>query len=128
MIAWDMPIYLILAVGCLALNWYAFLAPGKTPPAILDAQNKELVAILSLPDVQQELMNHGMQPQPGSRADLARYIADESARYGKLIRERKISGEWPRRCGRTARRRRWWCRPRSARRRTGARRARAGCR
>ena len=24
MIAWDMPIYLILAVGCLALNWYAF--------------------------------------------------------------------------------------------------------
>lgn len=79
--------------GFSALNWYAFLAPGKTPPAILDAQNKELVAILSLPDVQQELMNHGMQPQPGSRADLTRYIADESARYGKLIRERKISGE-----------------------------------
>jgi len=79
--------------GFSALNWYAFLAPAKTPEALLDNLNKELVAVLSLPDVQKELMGHGMQPQPGTRAELAKYIADESARYGKLIRERKITGE-----------------------------------
>jgi tripartite-type tricarboxylate transporter receptor subunit TctC len=79
--------------GFNALNWYAFLAPGKTPEAELESLNRDLVAVLRLPEVQQELLRNDMTPQPGSRAELARYIAEESARWGKLIRERKITAD-----------------------------------
>jgi tripartite-type tricarboxylate transporter receptor subunit TctC len=79
--------------GFAATNWYAFVAPGKTPPAVLEAWNRELVKVLNTPDVKAELLKHGLTPQPGSRDDLARLIASESATWGKLIRERKITAD-----------------------------------
>jgi len=39
------------------------------------------------------LLKHGLTPQPGSRDELARFIASESATWGKLIRERKITAD-----------------------------------
>lgn len=79
--------------GFSALNWYCFMAPGKTPPAVLDKLNREMVAVLRAPDVQAELVRHGLTPRPSTRDELARMIADESSTWGRLIRERKITGE-----------------------------------
>ncbi len=79
--------------GFAATNWYAFVAPGKTPPAVLDRWNKELVKALNAPEVKAELLKHGLTPQPGSRDELARFIAAESVTWGKLIRERKITAD-----------------------------------
>ncbi len=79
--------------GFAATNWYAFVAPGKTPVAVLERWNKELVKVLNAPDVKAELLKHGLTPQPGSRDDLARFIAAESATWGKLVRERKITAD-----------------------------------
>ncbi len=79
--------------GFAATNWYAFVAPGKTPPAVLERWNRELVKALDAPDVKSELLKHGLTPQPGSRDALARFIAAESATWGKLIRERKITAD-----------------------------------
>lgn len=79
--------------GFAATNWYAFVAPGKTPPAVLERWNRELVKVLNAPEVKAELIKHGLTPQPGSREELARFIAAESVTWGKLIRERKITAE-----------------------------------
>ena len=79
--------------GFAASNWYAFVAPGKTAPAVLERWNRELVKALNAPEVKAELLKHGLTPQPGSREDLARYIAAESATWGKLIRARKITAD-----------------------------------
>lgn len=77
--------------GFSATNWYAFVAPGKTPEAILERWNQELVKVLNAPDVRDELLRHGLTPAPGTRADLARHIDSELKTWGAVIRERKIS-------------------------------------
>ena len=57
--------------GFEATNWYAFVAPAKTPPAILDFWNRELVKVLNDPQVVAELAKHGLDPAPGTREELA---------------------------------------------------------
>jgi tripartite-type tricarboxylate transporter receptor subunit TctC len=79
--------------GFEAVNWYAFVASAKMPAAVQQRWNQELVKALSAPDVQAELLRHGMTAQPGSRDELARTIAAESKKWGQLISERKITGE-----------------------------------
>ena len=79
--------------GFAATNWYAFVAPAKMPVALQDRWNQELVKALNAPDVKAELLKHGLTPQPGTRDDLARTIAAESATWGKVVRDRKITAE-----------------------------------
>ena len=73
-----------------ATNWYAFVAPGKTPKPILERWNRELVKVLSSPDVNEALVKHGLTPMPGTREDLARTIQKESAVWAKVIKDGKI--------------------------------------
>jgi len=77
--------------GFNATNWYAFVAPGKTPAPILDRWNRELVKALNSPDVKEELLKRGLIPTPTTREELGRYIASESIAWEKVVRERKIT-------------------------------------
>src|SRR5262245_7875495 len=77
--------------GFNATNWYAFVAPGKTPEPILARWNQELVKALNAPEVRDELLKHGLTPMPGSREELARYIESESKIWAQVIKERKIT-------------------------------------
>lgn len=79
--------------GFNATNWYAFVAPGKTPEPILERWNHELVKALKAPDVEAELNRSGLLPAPGTRAELARRIESESKTWGKVIAERKITAQ-----------------------------------
>jgi tripartite-type tricarboxylate transporter receptor subunit TctC len=69
-----------------ATNWYAFVAQGKTPAAILDRWNAELVKALNAPDVKAQPDRHGRTPAPSSREELARHIAAESTAWGSSSR------------------------------------------
>lgn len=79
--------------GFNATNWYAFVASSKVPKPVLDRWNAELVKVLTAPDVAEQLNKHGLTPMPGSREELARYMASETAMWGRVIRERKIIGD-----------------------------------
>ena len=79
--------------GFEAVNWYAFVAPGKTPKEILDYWNRELVKVLNDPTVKSELAKHGLEPQPGTREELARYIDTETEKWGKVVRAADIKPE-----------------------------------
>lgn len=79
--------------GFNATNWYAFVAPGKTPAAVLDRWNAELVKALNSPEVKAELDKHGLTPAPGPREELARTIASESKAWSQLIKERGIKAD-----------------------------------
>ena len=79
--------------GFTATNWYAFVAPGKTPVPTLERWNEELVKALKAPEVADELNRAGLLPAPGTRDELARYIAEESRTWGKVIADRKITAE-----------------------------------
>ena len=79
--------------GFNATNWYAFVASSKVPDVILDRWNLELVKAMKSPDVVKQLNDHGLTPMPSTRDELAKYMAKESATWGRLIREKKITGE-----------------------------------
>lgn len=79
--------------GFEATNWYAFVAPGKTPNEILDYWNRELTKVLKDPQVVAELAKDGLDPAPGSRDELAQYIERESVKWGKVVREAKITAQ-----------------------------------
>jgi tripartite-type tricarboxylate transporter receptor subunit TctC len=79
--------------GFEATNWYAFVAPARTPPELLDYWNRELVRVLNDPQVSAELHKQGLEPAPGTRDDLARFMERESEKWGKVVREAKITAE-----------------------------------
>ena len=79
--------------GFTATNWYAFVAPGKTPAPVLERWNQELVKALKSPEVEAELTRAGLLPAPGTREALAARIDSESKTWGKVIAERKITAE-----------------------------------
>lgn len=87
----DLPTVAEVLPGFTATNWYAFIAPGKTPAPILDKLNAELVKALKSPDVADELNRSGLLPAPGTREELARYIESESKTWAKVIVDRKIT-------------------------------------
>ncbi len=76
-----------------ALNWYAFVAPGKNPEAILDRWNQEIVKVLNDPSVKDALNKHGLTPQPTTRAELTAFMREEDKKWGTIVRERNIKPE-----------------------------------
>lgn len=76
--------------GYSATNWYAFVTSSKVPAPLLERWNTELVKVLKTPEVINELNNHGMPPQPGTRDELAKEIERESLTWGRVIKDRKI--------------------------------------
>jgi tripartite-type tricarboxylate transporter receptor subunit TctC len=79
--------------GFNASNWYAYLAPAKTPEATLDRLNTEIVRALNDPEVRSQLAQHGLVPDPMTRKELADFIDAESRTWAKVVKERNIKME-----------------------------------
>ena len=79
--------------GFNATNWYAFVASAKTPKPLLDRWNVELVKVLNTPEVRENLLKHGQTAAPGTREELGKFIAAEHGKWGRIVRERKITAD-----------------------------------
>ncbi|GKS75871.1 tripartite tricarboxylate transporter substrate binding protein [Acidovorax sp. SUPP950] len=79
--------------GFNATNWYAFVASAKTPKPLLDRWNTEIVKVLNTPEVRDNLLKHGQTASPTGREELGQFIAAEHAKWGRIIRERKITAD-----------------------------------
>ena len=79
--------------GFNATNWYAYLAPAKTPEATLNRLNTEIVRALNDPEVREQLAQHGLVPDPMTRKELADFIAAESKTWATVVKERNIKME-----------------------------------
>ena len=79
--------------GYEAMNWYAYVAPAKTPKDIIDRLNREIVKALAAPDVIELLEKQGMEPSSSSPEELARYIAREYETWGKVVKQAGIKAQ-----------------------------------
>jgi tripartite-type tricarboxylate transporter receptor subunit TctC len=79
--------------GYEATNWYAYVAPVRTPKEILVRLNQELVKVLSAPEVREQLLSHGLEPMPGTSEALAKYAEREYATWGRVVREARIDAK-----------------------------------
>jgi tripartite-type tricarboxylate transporter receptor subunit TctC len=73
--------------------WVGLLAPARTPPGIVARLNAEVAKILDLPDTKARLAELGLEAAPGTPEGLDRWIRAETERWGRVIRERRITLE-----------------------------------
>jgi tripartite-type tricarboxylate transporter receptor subunit TctC len=79
--------------GYEAMNWYAYVAPAKTPKGIINRLNREIVKALAAPDVIALLEKQGMEPSSSSPEELARYIAREYETWGRVVKQADIKAQ-----------------------------------
>jgi tripartite-type tricarboxylate transporter receptor subunit TctC len=79
--------------GYQATNWYAFVVPAKTPQDIVQRLNREIVATLKDPQVIGLLRNQGVEPRPGTPAQLAAFMKSELETWGRVVKEAGIKVE-----------------------------------
>jgi len=79
--------------GFVSEAWVGLLAPAKTPPGIVARLNAEVVKLLDLPDVKARFAEQGLETAGGTPAQLDQWIRAELERWGKVIREQKITLE-----------------------------------
>jgi tripartite-type tricarboxylate transporter receptor subunit TctC len=73
-----------------ASNWYALLAPAKTPPAVIAKLNKAVNDALNDPEVHDKLVKSGATPVGGTPASLGAFMTSEYEKWGKVVKERGI--------------------------------------
>jgi tripartite-type tricarboxylate transporter receptor subunit TctC len=79
--------------GYEASFWGGFCAPKGTPAEIVDKLNKEINAGLADPKMKARIADLGATVLSGSPADFAKLIADETEKWGKVIRAANIKPE-----------------------------------
>ncbi len=79
--------------GYKTVSWNGLMAPAGTPPAVISRLNAEVNKALALPEVQKSLTADGSEIRGGTADDFGRFIADETQRWGKLIRDAGIKAE-----------------------------------
>src|SRR5215831_3378222 len=77
----------------IANQWAGTLAPALTPPAVIAKLNAAFNAALTDAEVRGKLARAGVTPSPTSPEEFARYLVEEIARWGRLIREKGIKGD-----------------------------------
>jgi tripartite-type tricarboxylate transporter receptor subunit TctC len=79
--------------GFEASSWFGIAAPKGTPADIIDTLNRETNAGLADPTIKARLDDMGGMALAGSPADYAKLIADETEKWGKVIRTAGIKAE-----------------------------------
>jgi len=74
-------------------NWYALLAPARTPAAAVAKLHDAVVTALKEPDLREKLVASGAIPATTSPAELGTLMRDELARWGRVVREKNIRAE-----------------------------------
>jgi tripartite-type tricarboxylate transporter receptor subunit TctC len=79
--------------GYEASDWYGICAPKGTPPEIIGRLNTEINAALADPKLKARLADLGGTPLPGSPAAFGKLIADETEKWGKVVRAAHMKPE-----------------------------------
>jgi tripartite-type tricarboxylate transporter receptor subunit TctC len=73
--------------GFVAIGWGGVAAPAKTPPAILDKLNRELVRIVNLPDIREKVESQGFNPAPMTRAQFTEFLRSEIDKWTRVAKD-----------------------------------------
>ncbi|MGB9391395.1 MAG: tripartite tricarboxylate transporter substrate binding protein [Xanthobacteraceae bacterium] len=71
--------------GYAASGWYGICAPTGTPNDIIEKLNATITACVTDPSLKSRLLNLGVEPMPMSIAEFKRFVADEIAKYAKVV-------------------------------------------
>jgi tripartite-type tricarboxylate transporter receptor subunit TctC len=89
----DIPTVGDFVPGYEASSWTGIAAPKNTPAEIVDRLNKEINAALADPKMKAQFATLGAERMPMTPTDFGKFIAEETEKWGKVIREANIKPE-----------------------------------
>jgi tripartite-type tricarboxylate transporter receptor subunit TctC len=73
--------------------WLGLFMPARVPQDILGKANQETTRILNAPELKARLAAQGIEIVTNSPSEFGRFIREDNAKWGRLIREAGIKGE-----------------------------------
>ena len=89
----DVPTVAEFVPGFEASSWFGIAAPKGTPTEVIERLNRETNAGLDDPMIRTRLADMGGMLLLGSPADFGKLIADETEKWGRVIRTANIKAE-----------------------------------
>ncbi len=86
----DVPAVSETLKGFENLGWFGFMVPAGTPKAVVAKIQKDTVKALRDPKIAKRFDDLGMVPVGNDSGDFAKAIREESLRWAKVIKERKL--------------------------------------
>ena len=86
----DVPAVADTLPGFENIGWFGLMAPAGTPKDIIDKIHRDTAKILDTTEMRARFYVLGMVPVGNTPAEFAEAIRKESARWAKVVRERKI--------------------------------------
>ncbi len=89
----DIPALAEFVPGYEASQWYGIGAPKETPADVVEKLNKAVNAVAADPAIRARLAGLGIDPTPMTSSAFGTFIADETEKWGKVIRAANIQVE-----------------------------------
>ena len=71
-------------------SWYGLLAPARTPKPIIDRLQREVAAVLALPEIRERYLKGGFEPVGNKPEEFAAQIKADLARWNKVVKDANI--------------------------------------
>jgi tripartite-type tricarboxylate transporter receptor subunit TctC len=82
----DVPSIAESVPGYDASGWHGIGAPCRTSTEIIEKLNKEINAVVADSKIQTSLVGIGVTPMSTTPAEFGKFIADETAKWGKVVK------------------------------------------
>jgi tripartite-type tricarboxylate transporter receptor subunit TctC len=90
----DVPTLKEQGIDVVVNGWHGLFAPAKTPDVVLDKIAKDAKQAMKEPKWEEALAKDGLElPPDRTRAEFAKFVADEHAFWGKKLKALKIEME-----------------------------------
>ena len=89
----EVPTFKEMGIDLVATTWFTISGPAKLPPDIVAKMNREIVAAVSKPEVQQRLRHDGLIAEAMSVEQLKAYIDAETARWKPVLEQAGLIGK-----------------------------------
>ena len=77
--------------GFEVIGWWGMLAPAKTPRTVIATLNREMRAVLEIPEVRRVLLEQGMEPAAGTPEQFGALIKADMDKWGEVGRRLGVS-------------------------------------
>ena len=71
-------------------SWYGLLAPAKTPKAIVERIQREVHAVLQLPEIRETYLKDGFEPVGNRPEEFGQQIKADLARWNKVVKDANL--------------------------------------
>ena len=74
-------------------NWWGIVVPAGTPRSVIDRLNKDLTAIVASPETKKRFETEGAEPLSMSPDEVGRFIAAETVKWARVVKDAGIRAE-----------------------------------